>query len=301
MTVEHRRGLLLVAAGALVWSVGGLVFRLIDVDILTVISGRSGLAGLFLLILLAFRTRGRPWSAFACLGWPGILVAFLFVFDSASYIAALHYTSIAHVVVILSLTPLFAALLGWFAMGEAVRPSVWIAMLIAFGGVCVMVSGSLQSGAWIGDLLALAVPVLMAVITVTTRRHPEVDLLSAVCLAAILSGLLFLPFARFGDPMPQDWALMALLGAIEFGGGLILYLAGAKRIPSAEAALMSLLETVLAPFWAWLVVAENPGERAILGGSIVLAAVAGQLLADLRPADKQLAVSLPPPPSAGRL
>jgi drug/metabolite transporter (DMT)-like permease len=146
MTAEHRRGLLLVAAGALVWSVGGLVFRLIHVDLMTVISGRSGLAGLFLLILLAFRTRGSPWSAFACLGWPGILVALLFMVDSASFIAALHFTSIAHVVVILSLTPLFAALLGWFTMSEAVRPRVWIAMAIALGGVCVMVSESLQSG-----------------------------------------------------------------------------------------------------------------------------------------------------------
>jgi drug/metabolite transporter (DMT)-like permease len=77
---------------------------------------------------------------------------------------------------------------------------------------------------------------------------------------------------------------MALLGIIEFGGGLMLYLAGAKRVPAAEAALMSLLETVLAPLWAWLVIAENPGERAILGGAIVLAAVAAPLLADLRPA-----------------
>ncbi|MEA2779171.1 MAG: hypothetical protein QOK29_715 [Rhodospirillaceae bacterium] len=284
MTAEHRRGLLLVAAGALVWSVGGLVFRLIHVDLMTVISGRSGLAGLFLLILLAFRTRGSPWSAFACLGWPGILVALLFMVDSASFIAALHYTSIAHVVVILSLTPLFAALLGWFTMSEAVRPRVWIAMAIALGGVCVMVSESLQSGGWIGDLLALAVPILMAIITVITRRHPQVDLLTAVCLAALLSGLVFLPFAQFSQPTPQDWALMALLGIIEFGGGLMLYLAGAKRVPAAEAALMSLLETVLAPLWAWLVIAENPGERAILGGAIVLAAVAAPLLADLRPA-----------------
>jgi drug/metabolite transporter (DMT)-like permease len=62
----------------------------------------------------------------------------------------------------------------------------------------------------------------------------------------------------------------------------LLYLAGAKLLPSAEAALMSLLETVLAPLWVWLAVAEDPGWRAIAGGLVVLTALTGLALADMR-------------------
>jgi drug/metabolite transporter (DMT)-like permease len=155
-------------------------------------------------------------------------------------------------------------------------------MLLAFAGVALMVSDNYASGAWIGDLLALGVPTLFAVDTVVTRRHPSVDLLPAVCLAAILSGLAFLPFAQLVGTPPTDLGLMALLGSIEFGFGLLLYLAGAKLLPSAEATLMSLLETVLAPLWVWLVLAENPGWRAIEGGLVVLAALAGLALDDMR-------------------
>jgi len=284
MTPAHRTGLLLVAGAGLVWSAGGLLFRLIHADVMTILDGRAWAAGFFLLAVLTLRARGRPFGALLRLGWPGLLVALFFAGDAACYIGGLHYTSVAHVVVIMGLAPLFAAMAARLALREAVRPRVWIAMLVALAGVAVMVSGNFASGAWWGDLLALGVPSLFAVVTVITRRHPDVDLLSSVCLAALVSGVVFLPFAPLGPAAPRDWALMALLGVIEFGGGLLLYLAGAKRIPSAEAALMSLLETVLAPLWVWLVVAENPGWQAIAGGAVVLAALAGLALADLRPA-----------------
>jgi drug/metabolite transporter (DMT)-like permease len=282
MTPEHRRGLLLVAAAAAVWSLGGLIFRLIEADVLTIVCGRALAAGVLLLAVLALKTGGRPWVALAGLGWPGFFVAVFFAADSTCYMAALHFTTVAHVVVMLSLTPLFAALAAWLVMREAIRLPVAIAMFLAFAGVALMVSDNYASGAWAGDFLALGVPTLFAVVTVITRRYPGVDLLPAVCLAAFFSGLVFLPFAHFPATTVTDLGLMTLLGSIEFGFGLLLYLSGAKLLPSAEATLMSLLETVLAPLWVWLAVAEDPGWRAIVGGLVVLVALAGLALADMR-------------------
>jgi len=282
MTPRHRDGLLLVAAAAAVWSLGGLFFRLISTDVLTIMCGRALAAAAVLLAAIAIKSRGRPWQALAKLGWPGFLVAVFFAADSSCYMAALHFTSVAHVVVMLSLTPLFAAIAAWIALREAIRHRVAVAMLLSFAGVALMVSGNYGEGAWIGDLLALGVPTLFAVVTVITRRHPGVHLMPAVCLAAILSGLSFLPFADFSTARASDVALMTCLGSIEFGLGLLLYLAGAKLIPAAEATLTSLLETVLAPLWVWLAVAEDPGWRAIAGGLVVLAALAGLALADMR-------------------
>lgn len=282
MTALHRRGLLLVAAAAALWSLGGLLFRLIGTDVMTIMSGRALAAAILLIGILALKTGGRPWFALIGLGWPGFFVALFFAADSTCYMTALHFTTVAHVVVMLSLTPLFAALAGWAVMREAIRLPVAIAMVLAFAGAALMVSGNYGPSAWIGDLLALGVPTLFAVVTVITRRHPGVDLLPAVCLAAIFSGLAFLPFANFTGASLEDYGLMTLLGSIEFGFGLILYLAGAKLLPSAEATLMSSLETVLAPLWVWLLLAENPGIRTIEGGVIVLVALIGLALADMR-------------------
>ena len=282
MTLDHRRGLLLVAGAAIVWSLGGLLFRLIGTDVMTTMCGRALAAAVVLLIVITLKSGGRPWNALRALGWPGFFVGLFFAADSSCYMAALHFTTVAHVVVMLSLSPLFTALAAWLVMREAIRGRVALAILVSFAGVALMVSGNYGEGAWIGDLLALGVPTLFAVVTVITRRHPGVHLMPAVCLAAILSGLALLPFADFAQAGPSDIVLMTLLGSIEFGLGLVLYLAGAKLVPAAESALISLLETVLAPLWVWLVVAEDPGWRAIAGGLVVLASLAGLALADLR-------------------
>ena len=63
---------------------------------------------------------------------------------------------------------------------------------------------------------------------------------------------------------------------------MILFTAGARRIPVAEAALIAVLESVLGPVWVWLALGENPGVPSLVGGAIVLAALAGHTLADLR-------------------
>src|ERR1041385_6139952 len=184
MTPRHREGLLLVLAAAALWSMGGLLFRLISTDVMTLMCGRALAAAILLLALLAVRTGGRPWEALLALRWPGFLVGVFFAADSSCYMAALHFTTVAHVVVILSLTPLFTALAAWLVMREAIRLRVAFAILVSFAGVALMVSGNYGEGAWIGDLLALGVPTLFAVVTVITRRHPAGPPIPAVCVAA---------------------------------------------------------------------------------------------------------------------
>jgi drug/metabolite transporter (DMT)-like permease len=66
---------------------------------------------------------------------------------------------------------------------------------------------------------------------------------------------------------------LALLGAGQIGVGLILLTIGARLIPAAQVALISLLEVVLGPLWVWLAVGEQPAVATLIGGAIVVAAV----------------------------
>jgi drug/metabolite transporter (DMT)-like permease len=54
----------------------------------------------------------------------------------------------------------------------------------------------------------------------------------------------------------------------------VLLAIGPRYITSAEVGLLILMESVLAPLLAWLVVGENPGPYALIGGSIVVGALA---------------------------
>jgi drug/metabolite transporter (DMT)-like permease len=281
MTESHRKGLLLVSSGALAWSLAGLIFRLTSVDVITILCGRAAAAALFLLVVLLQRKGLKLPASLIAMGWPALAVALLFIVDGACYMGALHFTSVAHLVVMVALTPLFSALIGLIMLKEPVRRVVWIAIGVSFAGAAVMVSGSFGNSTLIGDLLAIGVPAVFGLVIVIMRRHPEVETLPTVFIAAAFSAVLFLPFAHFGGASAGDFVLMAALGIDEFGVGLMLYLAGAKLIPTAEAGLMSLLETVAAPLWVWIALGENPGIRSLAGGMLVLGALAGVAISDL--------------------
>jgi drug/metabolite transporter (DMT)-like permease len=64
--------------------------------------------------------------------------------------------------------------------------------------------------------------------------------------------------------------------------GMLLFTAGSRWVPSAELALLSLTEVVLGPIWVWLAFAEVPSVETLLGGALVLAAMAGRALSGIR-------------------
>ena len=55
-----------------------------------------------------------------------------------------------------------------------------------------------------------------------------------------------------------------------------------KVVPSAELALLSMTEVVFGPFWVWLFLGETAGVYTLLGGMILLIAIASNALSGLR-------------------
>jgi len=277
----RQRGVLLVAAAAICWSSGGSIARMIEADPWTTVFWRSvfGAAALFAFIL--WRDRGRALALFRDMGWPGIAVAVCFATASTCFVYALNLTTVANILIIQSVAPFLAAVLGRLLLDERVRPQGWIAILAALAGIVIMVSDSVQRGSFMGDLLAGIIALAFSSAIVIVRRHSEVRMTPAACLAAVLAGLVALPLATPLDVSAQDLGFLALFGAGQLGIGMVLFTTGARLIPAAEAGLLSVLETILGPIWVWLFFAENPGERAILGGLIVLAALIVHTLLDL--------------------
>jgi len=190
------------------------------------------------------------------------------------------------VLIIQSLSPFMAGLLGWLWMGERVGGRTWAAMGVALLGSAIIVSRYVYTeaaaGSIGGDLLAFTVALAFAMATVILRRNRHVRMLPAAALAAALTSVVTAVSARPGTAGAGDLLLLALFGSGQLGLGMILFTAGARRIPVAEAALIAVLESVLGPVWVWLAIGENPGVPSLAGGAIVLAALAGHTLADLR-------------------
>ena len=271
LTRQHRRGRLYVALAAVAWSTAGLLQRELTVNIGTQLAGRALFAVLGIFAFVAVTERGRVVHAFRAIGKPGLAIAVLMAASSGAFIVALNYTSVANILFFQAISPVLAAALGTFA-GERVRRRTWIAMAVALAGVGLMVGGPSHPGA-AGTALSLFMSVSFAAVIVITRHQREVSMAPATCLSQALVFVAAAPFASVSEVDGKDLALLIGLGVGQIGLGLIFLTIGARLIPAAEVALITLLEIVLGPLWVWIALGERPGTTTLIGGAIVLAAV----------------------------
>ena len=277
------RGGLLVSTAALLWSTGGLIVRSLETaDAWTTVLWRGVFACAFLLVFIAVRERRNTVASFLRIGWPGVVVALCYVSASTALVIAFTLTSVADTLVIMSSAPLLTAVLGWAVLGERVRTVSWLAMLASVAGIGLMVSDSYASGSILGDMVAAVIALAQAIAGVTLRRYRSVQMAPAMCAATLLTSLVAAPLAAPLAVTAKDITLLMFFGAGQLGLGFAFFSFGAPLIPVAEAALLSVLEPIFGPFWVWLVLGERPSRGAVLGGVIVLAALAVHIRAVAR-------------------
>ncbi len=278
-----RRGQLLVGAAAIAWSTAGPVQRAVDATPATQVAIRAGVAAIALFAYLAWRRGGDAFAAVRTIGPIGLVVACDLALVSTVFILALDRTSVAHVLLFQAISPFLAALLAWLVSGELVSRGTWAAMAAALAGVAIMVGGSLGSGDISGDALCVLMSTGFAGILVITRRHHEISMTPATAVGMVIAFAVMAPFSDFGVVSARDFTLLASLGVAQMALGLILFTAGARLIPAAQAGLITLLEIVLGPLWVWLLYQEDPGIPTLLGGAVILATVLLHALSELRP------------------
>jgi len=273
----RRLGFWLVAAAAICWSSGGLIARLVTTDPWTTVFWRSVFCAGFLGSTVAIAHRARLAQLVREIGWPGLLMAACFATASTCFIMALARTSVANTLIIQSLSPFIAGLGGWLCLGERVRWRTLIAMAVALAGTMVMLWGSPGPGSRTGDGLALVMATAFAAATVVVRWHRSVPMPAAAALAAGLAAALASGQAAPSTASAGDLVLLALFGIGQLGSGLLLFTAGARLIPVAEASLIAVLESVLGPVWVWLAVGERPGVFSLAGGAVILSALVAHM------------------------
>ncbi|WP_303981714.1 DMT family transporter [Dongia mobilis] len=285
----HRKGTLLVIAAAICWSLGGLIARQITADPWVIVAWRGSIAAVALLLFLLIRDGRQTWSHFRNMGPGGIGVGICFATASISFVIALQHATVALILVVQSTAPLMAGLLAWAWMREKLGWPRIIAMAVALGGIALMFSKAEGHTDATGTILSVVIAVAFAIATVLTRRYSHVRMTPATCLGTALMGVIGFVLAGFETLhiSSSDLFYLFLFGAVQLAIGLILFTTGARLIPAAEAALISLVETVLGAFWVFLFLGENPGIYALYGGALVLAAVAGNTLYDQRRAARQ--------------
>jgi drug/metabolite transporter (DMT)-like permease len=261
----------------------GLLLRLIQqAGVWDIIFYRSLFMGISLAAVLAVRYRRRVLGVVMAPGRLGLLSTLLMAGANLTFIGAITQTTVANTLVILATMPLFSAILGWALIGESVQKRTWVTIGAAAAGITVIFIDSLGGGSWVGDLLAVLTALLHGLNLVVLRRARQHDMMPALCLSGFLSALIVLPLISPAGVLADDFLILAFLGFILLPLSLSMFLGGTRSVPAAEVALLALVETVLGPLWVWLGVGEVPTALALLGGMIVIGALAANAVLAVR-------------------
>lgn len=124
---SHVTGVLLVLGSALVFSVAGVLTKIVESDPRTVVCWRGLFSAPLIVLYAIWREKGRPLGIIFDLGWKGWTLATIGSLASAAFIAAFKLTYVANVAIIYTIVPFVAAGLGWLALRERVRASTLLA------------------------------------------------------------------------------------------------------------------------------------------------------------------------------
>lgn len=261
------------------WSTAGVVTRHIErAQPTEQVFWRSLFAFVFVAAVLLFR-RKNPMH----IGWPGLVSGAMWAIMFTAFLFALSLTTTANTLVMMSVSPLLTALLARLFLKDPLPLRTWIAAGAAAIGIAWMFSTSFEKAHVAGMLVALVIPVAAAINVVTLRASAaKLDLVPAVMLGGALSCLVALPLALPFQAAGRDIALLAFLGFFQLGLPCMLLVIASRTLLAPEIALLGLLEVVLGPLWAWLGAGEVPAESTLLGGLVVLGALAGNELSMIR-------------------
>ena len=279
----YLTGFFLVFFAGLIWSFGPIVVRhMVQAHhyVFQYLFYRGLSVAIILICFLLYREGFIFYKNFLRIGLSGLIGGCSLGTAMTGFIFSITMTSAAVTLFMLAAMPFIAAIIAYFVLGENLRKMTFISMIVAFVGVLIMIYNDSLRGSILGALIGFCSATGFAVYTVTIRWRPKTPKFTTVVLAGVFCAIfsflmLGLSFETF-KIMPVINIYLSLLHGCIVASGLILFSFGAKYLPAAELALLSLMEVVGGVLWAWVPIFginEVPSTAVIIGGLIITSAV----------------------------
>ena len=278
MRLTHTQAVFLMVANAAMWSIAGVVTRQLDsAHGFEITFWRSVFTTVSLLVLLPLMQGRQVFGQMAKAGrllWlSGLCWSVMFT----AFMMALTLTTVANVLITLSIGPLLTALVARWTLKHPVAGRTWIAIAVAGTGIAWMFADQLGGEGLVGSLVALAVPVAAAtnwtLVQHASQRGLQIDLVPAVLVGALLSSLYTWPLAWPFAASTHDLQLLALLGLVQLAIPCVLAVICARVLQAPEVSLLALLEVIFGIALAWWWANEVPQPQVLQGGVLVLLAL----------------------------
>ncbi|GAM60965.1 hypothetical protein JCM19232_3907 [Vibrio ishigakensis] len=219
-------------------------------------------------------------------GWPLLFAGLLMLGSASGLVFSIKNTSIANTFLILSATPAIAAIFSWILLREKTDRSTIMSIIAVMLGIGIVVSGSIGSGNWFGDLLAIFSVICLSLMFTLLRKYQNVSRLASVALGGLLLAAVMFFFAQPSSYSMNTWLIMAAMGLFTAPMGRVMSMVATRHITAAEVSMTMMLETVLAPVWGYLFFAEIPARASLLGGAVILITIFIYTYTSLKATDK---------------
>jgi drug/metabolite transporter (DMT)-like permease len=274
---ERRKGILLIAGAALLWSSGGIGIKAIADPALKVTFYRSLFAAIALLLFLR-RARWQRTASFA-------VAVVCYAACLTTFVVATKWTTAANAIFLQYAGVVWVLLLSPVVVHEPMRGRDAAAIAVALAGMALFFVGKFEARGMAGNAMALLSSVFFALLILSLRREQQAAQ-AAVTWGNVACAAAMLPFVgRDLSLTPKSFAILAFLGVFQIGVAYALFVRGLAHVTATQASLTGMLEPVANPIWVFLIVGERPSAYAVAGAVIVLAAIAWHTLAGEATAD----------------
>jgi len=271
--------LLFVLAAALLWSTGGLFIKWTSISGLQLSFGCSLTAA----ITVALLTKHEGFGLNRVTALASVLYAVLLLL----FVLATKQTTAANAIFLQYTAPVYILVFEPLLYKEKFRRRDLITVIACLAGMSLFFVGKLRPQDVTGNLMALASGVCFAFYFLLLRRSSarDVNRASSVIYGNLLIVLIAAPAGLAVLPHMQAHDLLSVLylGVVQIGVAYTLFTAGmARGLRSLDAGIVGYIEPLLNPIWVFLVLGERPTAWAILGGSIIIAAIVCHMVVEAK-------------------
>jgi len=266
---NHLKGILMTFIGVVILSPDSVLIRLTDADSWTVLFYRGLLMSIGVMMLLLITYRSKTIVEFKKIGRGGLWIGWLHGIMTGTFVFAIMHTSIANTLVIISTGPIWIAIIAWLTLRERASLITWLAMIIVFIGIYIVMSANFGGQNIVGDIFALITAILMGFTFTLVRKYKTVNMVPTMAVGGIIAAIIACIFAPTLALKPEAIIYVVAMGVI-LAISFSLITIAPRYMPAAEVGMIMPLETVLGTLIAWRVINEVPSSNAIIGGIIVV-------------------------------
>jgi len=270
MNKSSSYAILIIAA--LMWSMGGLFIKLVNLNPMVITGIRS--LGAAAVLLIYIKKPKLYWNRYFL---AGILAYSMMVI---LYVLSMRLTTAANAIFLEFTAPIYVVAFSYFLLNERINRFDIFAMVIIFLGMRLFFMDELSLYGFWGNILALLAGVCLALVTVLIRKEKECAF-EIVFFGNVLTTIICLPFIfqGFSSSAAQiDWFIIFGLGIFQLGIPYLLYTTALKYVSALDAILVGMLEPVFNPIWVYIFVGEAMGEWALIGAALVIIGTLGRVI-----------------------